>query len=94
MNASTEVIQILTNLIAKREEFMNHQSENIVKIEAVDMDLPIMIQCIFFKYNSEFRNKFAQVHNRIIESGIDVKWASEFKDLTEKKSGLDDSSNV
>ena len=66
-------------MYAEKFEFDSFMEESNINLKAVDMNLRIMLRSIFFQDNSEFRNKFADVHNRILEFGINVKWASEFK---------------
>ena len=44
----------------------------------VDMDLPIIIFANTFKKLSAFREKFGETESRIIESGLDLKWISDF----------------
>ena len=45
----------------------------------VDMDLPILVNGIFFRPNSFFRQEFSESDIRFQEFGLDVKWARDLK---------------
>ena len=55
------------------------------------MNLPIIINVIFFRENSIFRTKFEVAETRFREFGLEAKWASDFKVLRpeKKRSGFD-----
>ena len=45
----------------------------------VDMDLPILVFAYNFKKLSPFRIEFGEIENRILEFGLDIKWARDLK---------------
>ena len=65
--------------------------DNIDTSKVVKMNLPIIINVIFFRENSIFRTKFEVAETRFIKFGLEAKWASDLKVRRpkEKSRGID-----
>ena len=71
-------IAIMLNDDAEKFLYTNNHKLGGIKHKISDLTVSQAYSTIIFPQNSPFRNKFADIHQRIMEFGLDVKWRSDY----------------
>ena len=73
-------IIISTDILQDNIELLRLQHDlNQLNFVRIDMNLPTLMNVVYFKDNSHFLGKYYLIHNRISEFGLEKKWNSEYK---------------
>ena len=64
---------------AQRYLISHCQESKIKKFDILDLNLPTYIRTLFFRDNSPFIIKFAELNKRVHEFGLDKQWESKFR---------------
>ena len=81
-------VMISTDLVCERKLF-SYLQRGINNFQIVDQNLPTLIYAIGFNLNSPFKKIFAEVDARIKESGLDLKWETDWKVTKIEEKGIE-----
>ena len=73
------MVEIYVQRNAEIKFYLSQYEYGENKFEVVDFNLPIQLATTCFALNSPFRKKFAEMHGKVYEFGLDKKWAENFK---------------